>query len=55
MIVYLAGGVSGNLAPAWHRMCKRNDLSKDSFLEALVHENFWRVGNLGIGCMRFRT
>lgn len=39
MIIYLAGGVSGNLNPAWKRVAKG-----ESFKEALRHENFWQGG-----------
>ena len=43
MILYLAGGVSGNLKPAWNRMAK-GEITPDAFLEALQNENFWRGG-----------
>lgn len=42
MIVFLAGGVSGNLKPAWQRVAKRPDASLKAFEEELVNENFWR-------------
>lgn len=45
MIIYLAGGVAGNLKPAWHRMVQDNI----TFKEALQRENFWRGGSQGIG------
>ena len=48
MILYLAGGVSGNLKPAWNRMAK-GEITPDAFLEALQNENFWRGGSQDIG------
>lgn len=39
MILFLAGGVSGNLNPAWKKVARG-----ESFMEALRHENFWRGG-----------
>ena len=46
MIVYLAGGVSGNLSAAW-RICK--EPAPDGFMEALKDAGFWRGGSRGIG------
>ena len=40
MIVFLAGGVSGNLKPAWQRTAKRPDISLKAFAEDLANENF---------------
>lgn len=40
MILYLAGGVSGNLNPAWKRVARGETLE-----EALKHENFWPGGS----------
>ena len=54
MIVFLAGGVSGNLKPAWQKAAKRNDISLKAFTEELKNENFWQGGNLGTGYTRFR-
>lgn len=54
MIIYLAGGISGNLKPAWKRMVGGEDISDIGFIKALHDENFWQGGNLGTGCMRFR-
>ena len=44
MIVFLAGGVSGNLKPAWQRTAKRPDISLKAFAEDLANENFWQGG-----------
>ena len=41
MIIFLAGGVSGNLKPAWH---ETSEPTPDSFVKALHHENFWQGG-----------
>lgn len=41
MIIYMAGGVSGNLKPAWKAM-KEN--TPEAFVEALKNENFWQGG-----------
>ena len=49
MIIYMAGGVSGNLKSAWKAM-KEN--TPEAFVEALKSENFWRGGSRGTG---FRT
>ena len=49
MIVFLAGGVSGNLKPAWQKVAKRPDASLKAFQEELINENFWRGGSLDIG------
>lgn len=43
MRLYLAGGVSGNLKPAWTNMAK-SDISDNGFKKALIDENFWRGG-----------
>ena len=48
MIIYLAGGVSGNLNPAWRRMAK-DEISCEAFERALIHENFWLGGKVGTG------
>lgn len=45
MIVFLAGGVSGNLKPAWQRTAKRPDISLNNFTEDLINENFWQGGS----------
>lgn len=37
MILYLAGGVSGNLKPAWS---KTKEPTTESFIEGLKDENF---------------
>lgn len=44
MRIYIAGGVSGNLNPAWKRVAKGMTLP-----EALERENFWQGGSVGIG------
>lgn len=49
MIIYLAGGVSGNLNPAWKKVARGM-----TFTEALVNENFWRGGSRGTGYIRLR-
>lgn len=56
MRLYLAGGISGNLKPAW-RVCVES-LSGESawrevsqaLEEALKTEGFWQGGSHGIGC-----
>ena len=48
MIIYLAGGVSGNLNPAWRRMAK-TEITPENFIKGLEYENFWRGGSHGIG------
>lgn len=40
MIIYLAGGVSGNLNPAWGRMAK-TEISPDGLLKGLIDEGFF--------------
>lgn len=37
MILYLAGGVSGNLKPAWQKI---KEPTPESFIQALSDENF---------------
>ena len=54
MIVFLAGGISGNLKPAWKKTAKRADISLNAFTEELKNENFWRGGSRGIGYTRLR-
>lgn len=54
MIVFLAGGISGNLKPAWQKVAKSPDISLKTFEEELINENFWQGGSLGIGCTRVR-
>lgn len=44
MIIYLAGGVSGNLKPAWNKTARRDDVSLSAFCEELQNENFWQKG-----------
>lgn len=44
MILYLAGGVSGNLHPAWSNMARSNDITERGFIEALGNATFWRGG-----------
>lgn len=39
MIIYLAGGVSGNLKPAWKHVARGMTIK-----EALLHEDFWQGG-----------
>ena len=46
MIIYLAGGVSGNLKPAWKRT---KQPTAESFIKGLCDENFWQGGSQGIG------
>lgn len=41
MIIYLAGGVSGNLKPAWKAM---SNVSTNGFVEALINEGFLAGG-----------
>ena len=43
MRVFLAGGVSGNLNPAWKYMA-RTEISTDGFVRGLINENFWQGG-----------
>lgn len=44
MIIYLAGEISGNIAPAWKTMARRGGQTQDDFVKALKDENFWRGG-----------
>ena len=44
MIIFLAGGVSGNLKPAYKSMAESGDISQKSFIKALQDESFWRGG-----------
>lgn len=44
MIVFLAGGVSGNLKPAWQKVAKQPDISLKTFKKELINENFWQGG-----------
>ena len=46
MRVYLAGGVSGNLNPAWRSMVRIGSISPEGFIEGLKNENFWRGGKV---------
>lgn len=46
MLIYLAGGVSGNLKPAWKLM---QENTPSGFVKALTDANFWRGGSRGIG------
>lgn len=39
MFIYLAGGVSANLNPAWKYMAK-TEISPSGFIEGLKYENF---------------
>ena len=41
--IYLAGGVTGNLNPAWKRMAK-TEITPNGFIKGLIDENFWRGG-----------
>lgn len=50
MRVYLAGGVSGNLNPAWRNMSK-NEITVGGFIKGLFDENFWQGGSEGTGYM----
>ena len=47
MRVFLAGGVSGNLKPAWQRTARRSDISLERFEEDLISENFGQGGSQG--------
>lgn len=44
MIMFLAGGVSGNLKPAWQRTAKRHDMSLKAFTEELENAGFLAGG-----------
>ena len=44
MVIFLAGGVSGNLKPAWQRTAKRPDMSLKTFTEELENEGFLAGG-----------
>lgn len=44
MRIYLAGGVSANLNPAWKYMAKKEQITEDGFIEGLKNENFWQGG-----------
>ena len=46
--IYLAGGVTGNLNPAWKRMAK-TEITPNGFIKGLIDENFWQGGRHGIG------
>ena len=56
MRLFLAGGVSGNLKPAW-TVASRTGATMESF-ERAIYENFWQGGKVGISysmkCMAFR-
>ena len=53
MIIYLAGGVSGNLFPAWKKMAQM-EITPNGFIGALHDENFWRGGSQDIGYTKKR-
>lgn len=46
MIIFLAGGISGNLKPAFRNMARNNDISQNGFIKALKDENFWQGGGV---------
>lgn len=48
MRIYLAGGVTGNLNPAWKRMAK-TEITHNGFIKGLKDENFWRGGRHDTG------
>lgn len=48
MRLYLAGGVSGNLKPAW-TVASRTGATLESF-ERAVYEGFWLGGKAGTFC-----
>lgn len=48
MQIFLAGGVSGNLKPAWQRVAKRPDASLKALEEELINANFWQGGSQDI-------
>ena len=48
MRIYLAGGVTGNLNPAWKRMAK-TEITPNGLIRGLVDENFWRGGRHDTG------
>lgn len=48
LIIYLAGGVTGNLNPAWKKM---TELTPNGFIRGLTDANFWRGGSQDIGYM----
>lgn len=44
MIIYMAGGISGNLNPCFRNMARKNDITVDGFIRSLVDENFLAGG-----------
>ena len=48
MRIFLAGGVSGNLNPAWKKMAK-TEITPSGFVKGLADENFWQGGRADIG------
>lgn len=53
MTIYLAGGYSGNLKPAW-KLAARTDASADGFIRGLCDAGFWQGGSHATGYMRLR-
>jgi len=43
MRIFLAGGVTGNLNPAW-KVMSRTEITPNGFIRGLQVENFWRGG-----------
>lgn len=41
MTIYLAGGYSGNIKPAW-KLAARTDVSADGFIKGLYDASFWQ-------------
>lgn len=48
MKMFMAGGVTGNLNPAFNKFAK-TDLSDKEFIKALKDENFWQGGSQDTG------
>lgn len=46
MILYLAGGISGNMHPAWK---STKEATLEGFVGGLKSENFWQGGSVGTG------
>ena len=40
MNLYLAGGISGNLKPAWKSMLASRDITEEGFVKGLINEGF---------------
>lgn len=44
IIIYMAGGISGNLNPCFRNMARKNDITVSGFVGSLIDENFLAGG-----------